>query len=183
VPDAVGEVVEDWTGANPRPAHLVLPPVAPLSALAQLGQQIFNDPSLSESGMQSCASCHSPQHSYGPPNSFPVQLGGAHMTQTGYRPPPSLTYLYRQPPFSIGPDQGESDTPVSLDQAASAARGATRVTKTDLQRFTSVHDQVANLFMHCRYNANAQDKRQARTQAFEAWETVTGNSMPDRLSE
>jgi putative transposase len=28
---------------------------------------------------------------------------------------------------------------------------------------------VANLFMHCRYNANAQDKRQARTQAFEAW--------------
>ena len=25
---------------------------------------------------------------------------------------------------------------------------------------TSVHDQVANLFMHCRYNANAQDKRQ-----------------------
>jgi putative transposase len=31
-----------------------------------------------------------------------------------------------------------------------------------LQRFTSVHDQVANLFMHCRYNANVQDKRQAR---------------------
>ena len=24
-----------------------------------------------------------------------------------------------------------------------------------LQRFTSVHDQVANLFMHCRYSANA----------------------------
>jgi cytochrome c peroxidase len=130
MPDAVGDVVEDWTGANPRPAHLVLPPVAPLSALAQLGQQIFNDPLLSESGMQSCASCHSPQHSYGPPNSFPVQLGGAHMTQAGYRPPPSLTYLYRQPPFSIGPDQGESDTPVSLDQAASAAQDATRVTKT-----------------------------------------------------
>jgi putative transposase len=51
-----------------------------------------------------------------------------------------------------------------------------------LQRFTSVRDQVANLFMHCRYNANAQDKRQARTQAFEAWETVTGNSMLDRLA-
>jgi putative transposase len=50
-----------------------------------------------------------------------------------------------------------------------------------LQRFTSVHDQVANLFIHCRYNANAQDKRQARTQAFDAWETVTGNSMLDLL--
>jgi putative transposase len=51
-----------------------------------------------------------------------------------------------------------------------------------LQRFTSAHDQVANLFMHCRYNANAQEKRSARTQAFEAWETVTGHSMLDRLA-
>ena len=51
-----------------------------------------------------------------------------------------------------------------------------------LQRFTSVHDQVANLFMHCRYNTNAQEKRQARKQAFEAWETVTGNPMLDRLA-
>ena len=51
------------------------------------------------------------------------------------------------------------------------------------QRFTSVHDQVANLFMHCRYNANAQEKRQARTCAFEAWDAVTGNQMLDRLAE
>src|SRR5476651_2185457 len=50
-----------------------------------------------------------------------------------------------------------------------------------LQLFASVHDQVANLFMHCRYNANAQDKRQPRTQAFEAWEAVSGNSLLDRL--
>jgi cytochrome c peroxidase len=130
MPEAVGEVVEDWTGANPHPVHLVLPPTAPLSALAQLGQQIFNDPSLSASGKQSCASCHSPQHSYGPPNGFPVQFGGAHMTLAGYRPPPSLTYLYRQLPFSIGPDPAEQDAPVNLDQAASAALGAARVTKT-----------------------------------------------------
>jgi hypothetical protein len=41
---------------------------------------------------------------------------------------------------------------------------------------------MRNLFMHCRYNANAQDKRQARMQAFEAWETVTGNSMLERLA-
>ena len=39
-----------------------------------------------------------------------------------------------------------------------------------LQRFTSAHDQVANLFMHCRYNTNAQEKRAERAQAFEAWE-------------
>jgi putative transposase len=51
-----------------------------------------------------------------------------------------------------------------------------------LQRFTSVHDQVANLFMHSRYNANAQEKRQARTHAFEAWEAVTGNPVLSRLT-
>ena len=50
-----------------------------------------------------------------------------------------------------------------------------------LQRFASVHDQVVNLFMHCRYNANAQAKRQARKQAFEAWETMTGNPILGRL--
>jgi putative transposase len=51
-----------------------------------------------------------------------------------------------------------------------------------LQRFTSIHDQVANLFMHCRYNVNAQQNRQAREQAFEVWEAVTGNPMIDRLT-
>ncbi|MDB5786974.1 hypothetical protein [Caballeronia mineralivorans] len=51
-----------------------------------------------------------------------------------------------------------------------------------LQRFTSVHDRVANLFVHCRYNANAQEKRQTRTQAFDAWEAVTGNPLLDRLA-
>ena len=51
-----------------------------------------------------------------------------------------------------------------------------------LQRFTSIHDQVANLFVHCRYNANAQEKRQTRTQAFDAWEAVTGNPLLDRLA-
>jgi cytochrome c peroxidase len=130
MPEAVGQLVEDWTGANPHPVHLALPPAAPLSALALLGQQIFNDPSLSASGRQSCTTCHSPEHSYGPPNGFPVQLGGAHMEQAGYRPPPSLTYLYRQLPFSIGPDPAEADAPVNLDQVASAALGAARVTKT-----------------------------------------------------
>jgi len=37
-----------------------------------------------------------------------------------------------------------------------------------LQRFASTNDQVVNLFMHCRYNTNAQAKRDARTQAFAA---------------
>jgi putative transposase len=41
---------------------------------------------------------------------------------------------------------------------------------------------VANLFTQCRYNTTAQEKRLARTQAFDAWEAVTGHSMLDRLA-
>jgi cytochrome c peroxidase len=129
MPNAVGQLVEDLTGANAHPVHLLRPPVAPLSAVALLGQQIFSDPSLSASGKQSCASCHSPQHAYGPPNDLSVQLGGPHMTDAGYRPPPSLTYLYRQAPFSIGPDLNDTDVVVNINQIASDAKGVQRATK------------------------------------------------------
>jgi cytochrome c peroxidase len=132
VPSALGEIVEEITGANPHPVTLMRPPSAPLSAVALLGKQVFFDQSLSASGKQSCASCHSPQHSYAPDNAFPVQLGGARMNQAGYRPPPSLTYLYRQAPFSIGPDQGDTDVPVDMTQLATQAAGVQRAQKTAL---------------------------------------------------
>lgn len=132
MPPAVGEIVEEITGANPHPVTLMLPQPAPLSAVALLGKQIFFDQTLSASGTQSCASCHSAQHSYSPDNAFPVQLGGAHMDQAGYRPPPSLTYLYRQAPFSIGPDQGDTDVPVDMTQLATQAAGMQRAQKTAL---------------------------------------------------
>jgi putative transposase len=51
-----------------------------------------------------------------------------------------------------------------------------------LQRFASVHDQVANLFMHCRYHTDAKQKRALRTQAFEAWESVTCAPILERLA-
>ncbi|MDE1183830.1 cytochrome c peroxidase [Paraburkholderia sp.] len=130
MPDAIGEAVENMTGANAHPVHFERPAVEPMSAIALLGKQLFNDPSLSASGQQSCASCHSASHAYGPPNDLSVQLGGPHMQDAGYRPPPSLTYLYRQAPFSIGPDAADADIPVSLDQAASAAQGVQRAVKT-----------------------------------------------------
>ncbi|WP_460427120.1 DDE-type integrase/transposase/recombinase, partial [Azotobacter armeniacus] len=47
-----------------------------------------------------------------------------------------------------------------------------------LQRFASVHAQVAHLFMHCRYHSNAQQKRAVRTQAFAALERVRCAPMP-----
>jgi putative transposase len=51
-----------------------------------------------------------------------------------------------------------------------------------LHHFSSVHDQVANLLMHCRYHTDAKQKRVLRTQAFEVWESVTGTAMLERLS-
>ena len=42
-----------------------------------------------------------------------------------------------------------------------------------LQRFSSTHDQVANLFMQCRHAQKAQAKREARVQAFAAWERAS----------
>jgi putative transposase len=49
-----------------------------------------------------------------------------------------------------------------------------------LQRFASIHDRVGNLFMHCRYHTNGQQKRALRAQAFETWESVTGTAMLER---
>ncbi|MBN3853927.1 MULTISPECIES: cytochrome-c peroxidase [unclassified Paraburkholderia] len=138
VPEQVGDIVENLTGANPHPVVLQRPPVAPLSAMAQLGKKLFFDPSLSASGQQSCASCHSPDHAYGPPNSLDVQKGGLAMTQQGYRPPPSLMYLYRQPNFSIGPDAGENDDAPTVAQQATAAANVVKSQKTAGGASTSV---------------------------------------------
>src|ERR1700728_593485 len=91
-------------GENPNPIHLVHRPAAPLSAMARLGQDVFFDTSLSSSGKLACASCHSPDHAYGPATDAPVMLGGPDLASPGMRAVPSLTYLERQPEFSIGPD-------------------------------------------------------------------------------
>ncbi|BAR54782.1 cytochrome c peroxidase [Bradyrhizobium diazoefficiens] len=117
-------------GANPNPVRLMRPPAAPLSAMAQLGREIFYDASLSSSGALSCASCHSPDHAYGPPNDGPVMLGGATLSRPGARAVPSLTYLDRHPNFSIGPDRGDDDNVIDLAQMAALGQQAARTTKT-----------------------------------------------------
>src|SRR5260370_33192839 len=129
VPARVGEIVEDLTGANPNPVTLQRPAAVKLSAVAELGKNLFFDPTLSASGRQSCASCHSPGNAFGPPNQLVVQPGGPHMTLAGYRPPPSLMYLYRQPNFSIGPDAGEADVAPDLAQLASQAASTQKARK------------------------------------------------------
>ena len=116
-------------GENPHPVHLVRPPVAPLSAMAQLGRLVFFDTSLSASGRLACASCHSPENHYGPPNDLPAMNGGPQMTSQGVRAVPSLMYLERQPNFSIGPDNEETEN-VNLAQMAALGEQAPRALKT-----------------------------------------------------
>ncbi|HZR90103.1 MAG TPA: cytochrome c peroxidase [Bradyrhizobium sp.] len=117
------------SGANPHPVHLMRPRTGPLSAMAQLGREIFYDASLSSSGALSCASCHSPEHHYGPPNDGPVMLGGPDLSRQGARAVPSLTYLERQPPFSIGPEQSDEDNIVPVAQMAAVGQQSTRSRK------------------------------------------------------
>jgi cytochrome c peroxidase len=120
------------SGENPNPIRLIRPPVQPLSAMARLGRDIFFDTSLSSSGKMACASCHSPDRAYGPPNDGPVMLGGPTLALPGMRAVPSLTYLERQPDFSIGPDDKENET-VTLAQMAAIGQTANRVEKTATQ--------------------------------------------------
>lgn len=128
-------------GENRHPVRLVRPAVAPLSAMAQLGRRIFFDPRLSYSGRLSCASCHSPQHAYGPPGAASAMAGGPSLARQGVRAVPSLMYLERQPGFSIGPDDTENEA-VTVAQQVAAGRGAARARKTARNTAASGADLV-----------------------------------------
>ena len=47
-----------------------------------------------------CATCHDPNHAFGPANALPVQLGGGDLRQPGLRAVPSLKYLQVVPQFT-----------------------------------------------------------------------------------
>jgi len=70
-----------------------------LTLAAQVGQKAFFDQTLSGGRNMACASCHSPQYAYGPPNSLSVQLG-SDPTRAGVRATPSLRYKDATPPYS-----------------------------------------------------------------------------------
>ena len=135
------ESFEAYAGDNPHPIALKRPPAGPLSAMAELGRLIFFDTNLSSSGKLSCASCHSPQHAYGPPSDLPVMEGGPHLTRPGVRAVPSLTYLERQPSFAIGPDNEENEN-VSIAQLVTLSQSAVRVQKTAPQESQSATNMV-----------------------------------------
>ena len=83
----------------------------PLSAAAQLGDKLFHDTALSESGQQSCATCHVKQYAFvadptqgGPDHGLDVPLGGTGMNLPGFRNTPSLMYLSYTPGFYVASD-------------------------------------------------------------------------------
>ncbi|MDR3371538.1 cytochrome c peroxidase [Rhodoferax sp.] len=95
-----------------------------LSAIAQLGKKIFFDPSLSASGQVACATCHDPAQHYGPANTLSVQFGGPTLTATGIRQAPQITYAYRNPIFSIGPDTSTQEN-INVAQVAASSSSTT----------------------------------------------------------
>jgi cytochrome c peroxidase len=96
-------------------------PHRPLSAMALLGKEIFFDRNLSGSGRVACASCHNPDHAYGPPNGRSAQFGGISMNLEGARAVPSLRYLDYNPTFTIGVPSimPDTDVPAGPPPAAS----------------------------------------------------------------
>jgi cytochrome c peroxidase len=84
-------------GGSPTRAALA---TVQLSPAAQVGEKMFADPSLSASGRMACATCHSPDAAFGPPNDLAVQLGGKDLTAAGTRAVPSLRYKDFTPPYA-----------------------------------------------------------------------------------
>ena len=83
--------------------------------MTALGKALFFDPSLSGSGKLACASCHSPDHAFGPPNTLSVQFGGSDMRRAGFRAVPSLKYLQAVPHFTEHYHASEDEGDESLD--------------------------------------------------------------------
>lgn len=69
-------------------------------ALRDIGRRMFFDSTLSASGRIACATCHRPDHAFGPPDGKAVQLGGVNGHEPGLRAVPSLRYLQRIRPFT-----------------------------------------------------------------------------------
>lgn len=84
-------------------------------ALRAVGEKIFFDTSLSGSGRIACATCHDPDHAFGPTNALAVQPGGKDGRQPGLRAAPSLKYLQAVPSFTEHFHESDDDADASVD--------------------------------------------------------------------
>jgi cytochrome c peroxidase len=94
---------------------------------------LFVDTALSASARISCATCHDPARSYGPPNDLPVQRGGGNGRRFGVRAVPSLMYSQNTPSFTEHFFDDEGDE--GIDQGPAGGRNWDG-------RVQSAHDQA-----------------------------------------
>lgn len=111
-----------------------------LSLMAQIGQKLFYEKSLSASGQMSCASCHNPNHAFAPTNDLPAQFGGPDLKLQGARAVPNLTYMLHTPDFSVGPDL---DTNEALKNTKSSTNSTIPAADIDPNKVSRVATGVA----------------------------------------
>jgi len=94
-----GAQTADGTAAM-TPAATPAPAAAPLN-LAQVGERLFNETSISASGKLACASCHIEARGHADAAGGFLPLGGADGTRQGLRSSPSARYLDAAGPFAF----------------------------------------------------------------------------------
>lgn len=124
-------------GSNATPTRDVQ-----VTNLAELGEKIFKDPSLSASGKTSCASCHDEAHAFAQPNTDPVPLGGSDLSQQGVRNAPSLKYLAYTPDFYF---QADGTPTGGFDRDGRAKDFADQATRPFLTSFEMANASVADV--------------------------------------
>jgi cytochrome c peroxidase len=135
------------------------------TALQALGGKLFFDKSLSASGQMACATCHDPNHNYGPPNALSVQLGGKDMHQPGLRAVPSLKYLQAVPQFTEHYFESDDEGDASIDNGPTG--GLTWDGRVDRRRdqaavpllspFEMANENPADVVAHVRMSDQADE--------------------------
>ncbi|AXE97896.1 cytochrome-c peroxidase [Paraburkholderia hospita] len=131
----IQKVSADGAAAMPAGGQTRAQVYESVKKMTAVGKQLFFDPSLSGSGKLACASCHSPQHAFGPPNALSVQLGGQDMRQQGMRAAPDIKYLQKVPSFTEHYHDSDDEGDESVDA------GPTGGLMWD-GRVNSAHDQA-----------------------------------------
>jgi cytochrome c peroxidase len=120
-----------------------------LSTLAQLGESIFHDQSLSASGRMSCATCHDQSHAFA--GNTAVPLGGPNLDQPGMRNTPSIKYLNETPAFFFD-DEGTPTGGFNRDgRANSLAEQAVRPFLTPFEMANSSSGDVVDRLSRATY--------------------------------
>jgi cytochrome c peroxidase len=135
--------------------------------LEALGRALFADPSLSASGRLACATCHDPDHAFGPPNALPVQLGGKDMRQPGIRAVPSLKYLQVVPQFTEHYFESDDEGDDSIDNGPTGGltwdgrvdRGRDQARLPLLSPFEMANHDAADVVAKVRNGRYAEDLR------------------------